>query len=150
MRIEEAIKQKKPFDNAKGRAQVNLIYTHNWLVHRIKQDLKPYGLTMNQFNVLRILRGAGEPITTSVIRERLLDKMADASRLVDRLHQKGWVLRKVCPTDKRLVDVSLSEEGHQLLTELDAVRERMTTHFNNLTEKEAEQLNDLLDKVRSR
>ena len=149
MRIEEAIKQKRPFNNAWGRAQVNMIYTHNWLVYRIKQDLKPYGLTMNQFNVLRILRGAGEPISTSVIRKRLLDKMADASRLVDRLYLKGLVVRKVCPSDKRLVDVNLSESGQQLLVELDVVREGMIQHFKNLTEEEADQLNDLLDKIRA-
>ena len=106
MTIEEAIKQKKPFPNQHQRAVVNLIFTTNQIREKIKKTLKPFGITLQQYNVLRILRGAGEPITTSVIRERLLDKMADTSRMVDRLFQKGLVNRAVCPSDKRLVDVS--------------------------------------------
>jgi len=88
MKIENAIQQKKPFGSAKQKVLVNLIYTHNWVTDQIKQYLKPYGITMKQYNVLRILQGAEQPITTSIIRERLLDKMSDASRLNSATIQK--------------------------------------------------------------
>jgi DNA-binding MarR family transcriptional regulator len=149
MTIEEAIQQKKPFRNSHHKAAVNLMYTHNWLVSQIKAMLKPHKITMQQYNVLRILRGAGDPISTSVIRARLLDKMADTSRMVDRLHQKKLVVRTECGHDKRLVDVSLSEKGHELLAELDHLVNAMDKLMANLTPKEAQQLSALLDKARS-
>ena len=148
MKIEEAIQQKKPFRNPWQRATVNLMFTHNWVVDQIKCQLKPYGITLQQYNVLRILRGAGAPITTSVIRERLLDKMADTSRMVNRLYQKGLVQRMVCPSDKRLVDVSLSEQGRLVLEELDRQNEQLDEILKNLTAQEADLLNELLDKIR--
>ena len=88
MKIEEAIHQKRPFRNGAQMAMVNLLYTNNWVTDQLRQHLKPFGVTMKQYNVLRILKGAGEPITTSVIRERLLDKMSDASRMVERLPRR--------------------------------------------------------------
>ncbi len=148
MSIKADIKQKKPFRNGFHEAIVNLIYTYNWTVDQIKQKLKPYGITMQQYNVLRILRGAGEPITTSVIRERMLDKMSDTSRMVDRLHTKGLVVRRTCPSDKRLVDVTLSESGNDLLSQLDQFDNHMDAIFKNLSENEAQILSDLLDKAR--
>ena len=119
MTIEEAIKQTKPFPNEHRRALVNLIFTTSRIREKITKNLKPFGITMQQYNVLRILRGADEPISTSVIRDRLLDKMSDTSRMVDRLFQKGLVIREVCPTDKRLVDVSLSKKGTDLISQLE-------------------------------
>ncbi|MCB0553278.1 MAG: MarR family transcriptional regulator, partial [Phaeodactylibacter sp.] len=107
MRIEEAIQQTKPFRNGHHKVIVNLIFTSNWVQDSIKKALKPFGVTIQQYNVLRVLKGAGKPISTSTIRERLLDKMADTSRMVDRLFQKGLVLRQECEYDKRLVDISL-------------------------------------------
>ena len=130
------------------RPFVNLIYTYNWTVDQIKQKLKPYGITMQQYNVLRILRGAGEPITTSVIRERMLDKMSDTSRMVDRLHMKGLVLRMTCPSDKRLVDVTLSDAGNELLSQLDQFDNQMDAILDSLSENEVRLLSDLLDKAR--
>lgn len=148
MKIEEAIQQKKPFGNAKQKAIVNLIYTHNYVTDRLRQYLKPYGITLKQYNVLRILKGAGQPITTSVIRERLLDKMSDASRMVERMHQKGWVDRSICPNDKRLVDVVLSKNGEQLMEQLAKFSATTETIVDTLSEEEAEQLSTLLDKLR--
>ncbi len=150
MRIEEAIQQTKPFRNSWHKAIVNILYTNNWIEEQIKTELKPYGITMQQYNVLRVLKGAGKPISTSVIRERLLDKMADTSRMVDRLHQKGLVLRKACNHDKRLVDVSISPEGEKLLASLKAVNPGLDDILRNLTEEEAEILNNLLDKARGK
>ncbi|NRA52396.1 MAG: MarR family transcriptional regulator [Phaeodactylibacter sp.] len=148
MKIEEAINQTKPFRNKRHRAMVNLIYTNNWMVDRLRAKIKPFGITMQQYNVLRVLRGAGDPISTSVIRERLLDKMADTSRMVHRLAQKNLVVRQECAHDKRLVDVSLSKEGYALLKELDVLDAEMDHICAMLTEEEADQLNALLDKMR--
>lgn len=148
MKIEEAIQQKKPFRNAHHRALVNLIYSHNWMTDQLKETLRPFGITMKQYNVMRILKGAGEPITTSVIRERLLDKMSDASRMVERLHQKGLAIRQINPIDKRLVDVVLSEEGLKILKNAEIVQVKIDNILNGLTEEEAQQLSDLLDKMR--
>ncbi|MCB0578144.1 MAG: MarR family transcriptional regulator [Phaeodactylibacter sp.] len=148
MRIEDAIQQTRPFRNARHKATVNIIFTNNWIQEQIKIELKPYGITMQQYNVLRVLKGAKGPISTSVIRERLLDRMADTSRMVDRLHQKGLVLRQVCKHDKRLVDVSISPEGEKLLAGLKNINPGLDGILDNLTEEEAELLSGLLDKVR--
>lgn len=148
MRIEEAIQQTKPFRNGRHKVIVNLIFTSNWVQDSIKKALKPFDVTIQQYNVLRVLKGAGKPISTSTIRERLLDKMADTSRMVDRLFQKGLVLRQECEYDKRLVDISLSEAGEELLDSLKTVNPKLDAILNNLTEAEAQQLSDLLDKAR--
>lgn len=148
MKIREAIQQKKPFRNSYQMAMVNLIYTHNWVTDQLRQHLKPYGVTMKQYNVLRILKGAEEPITTSTIRERLLDKMSDASRMVERMHQRGLVVRNTCPTDKRLVDVSLSAKGINLLENIAHIEQKMDAIFKELSKEEAEVLSKLLDKLR--
>lgn len=148
MKIEEEIRQKKPFRNAYQRAIVNMIYTANWLTDQLRAHLKPYGITIQQYNVLRILRGADKPLSTSDIRERLLDKMADTSRMVDRLCQKGLVERSTCEQDKRLVDVTLSAEGEKLLEKMDALDDAMDQLIGELTDEEAMRLSDLLDKIR--
>ncbi len=149
MKIEDAIKQTKPFRNNRHKAMVNLIYTHNFIVDQLRSKIKPFGITMQQYNVLRVLRGAGEPISTSVIRERLLDKMADTSRMVNRLHQKGLVTRNECEHDKRLVDISLTEAGYALLEQLDLLNPDMDKVVGSITEEEATTLSNLLDKIRS-
>ena len=148
MSIKTDIKQTKPFRNDFHEAVVNLIYTYNWVVDQIKQRIKPYGITMQQYNVLRILRGASEPITTSVIRERMLDKMSDTSRMVDRLHTKGLVVRRTCPSDKRLVDVTLTDAGKDLLSQLDQFDNQMDAILSKLNPQEIRLLSDLLDKAR--
>ena len=148
MKIAKAIQQKRPFRNSYQMAMVNLIYSNNWVTDQLRQHLKPYGVTMKQYNVLRILNGAGEPITTSVIRERLLDKMSDASRMVDRLHQRGLVVRSICSGDKRLVDVTLSKTGEELLQNMKGMEQSMDAIFKNLSDEEAKLLSGLLDKLR--
>ena len=148
MDIQTAIQQKKPFRNAHHKVTVNLIYTHNWVKDQIKQELKPFGITMQQFNVLRILKGEKKPITTSTIRARLLDKMSDASRMVERLYQKELLVKHICAKDKRLVDVALSEKGQKLLVQLESIESQMDGILKNLSEKEAIQLSSLLDKIR--
>lgn len=149
MNLEEAIKQKNPFRNSWHRGAVNLIYTHNWMLAKHKEMFKPHGITLQQYNVLRILRGQyPEPISTSNIRDRMLDRMSDVSRIVDRLVRKHLVARKVCQDDKRLVDVVITEDGLQLLKQLDEVANQIDNLLGNLDEAEMDELNRLLDKIR--
>jgi DNA-binding MarR family transcriptional regulator len=114
-----------------------------------RKHLDQYDLTNQQFNILRILRGAGEPLSTLQIRQRMLDKMSDTSRIVDRLVKKGLVSKVVCSSDRRLVDVTISEKGKLLLTEMDKHENEWDSLLKNLNEKEAAELNNLLDKLRN-
>ncbi|MEL6626097.1 MAG: MarR family transcriptional regulator [Bacteroidota bacterium] len=150
MRLEDAIKQKTPFRSPWAKATVNLIFTHNWLITRQKDLFKTFDITLQQYNVLRILRGQHpEPISTSEIRGRMLDRMSDVSRIVDRLVKKGLVSRKTCKSDKRLVDVLINDSGLDLLDQIDQYDKDMDNMLGALTADEAEQLSTLLDKLRN-
>ena len=149
MGIEKDIHQNN-FRNTHQKAMVNLLYTYGWTIERIKQLLSREDITHQQYNILRILRGSSpEPLSTLQIRERMLDKMSDTSRIVDRLVTKGLVRKNACAKDKRLVDVTITDKGQKLLRKLDVEAEQMDTIMSSLTEKEAEQLSELLDKLRS-
>lgn len=148
MGIEKDISQAK-FRSEYQKATINLIYTFNWMNERIKEMLDQYDITPQQFNILRILRGAGKPISTLQIRQRMLDKMSDTSRIVDRLLKKDLVTKIVCEGDRRLVDVTISENGLKLLERIDAHQDDMDSVFKNLDEEQAVTLNNLLDKIRS-
>lgn len=149
MGIQEDIKQRKAFRNEYQKLAVNLLFSTSWLTETFKQVLEPYDVTMQQFNILRILRGAHpEPLTTMEIRERMLDKMSDVSRIVDRMISKNLVTKSVCPADKRLVDVNIADKGIMLLEQLDLLEQEMDGHLAHLTTQEAKILNDLLDKMR--
>jgi MarR family transcriptional regulator, 2-MHQ and catechol-resistance regulon repressor len=147
MGLENDIKQKH-FRNEWQKAMINLTFTHNWLSEKFKTFLDRFDLTSQQFNILRILRGAGEPLSTLQIRERMLDKMSDTSRIVDRLILKGFVKKSTCPHDKRLVDVVISEAGLQVLSQIDDLSGEMDNIINGLSSDDACELNRLLDKVR--
>jgi DNA-binding MarR family transcriptional regulator len=147
MGIEEDINQPK-FRNEHQKAGINLIYTFNWVTEQMKNLFEKHGLTSQQFNILRILRGAGQPLSTLQIRQRMLDKMSDTSRIVDRLVLKGLVKKVISKVDKRLVDVSITDKGKKLLAKLDAHQEEMDAVLSNLTESDAKTLNKLLDKIR--
>ena len=149
MQIEKEINQKKPFRSEYHRATANLIFTNNWLSLKLKSFLKPHGCTLQQYNVLRILRGAKESISTSEIRSRMIEKMADTSRLVERLCVKGWVNRQACCGDKRLVDVTISPDGIEFLQALDAFNDYVENLYTSLNEDEMKQLNTILDKLRN-
>ncbi|MEM8909818.1 MAG: MarR family transcriptional regulator [Bacteroidota bacterium] len=148
MEIKKAIHQIRPFRNDYQKAIVNLLYTHGWLMQQLRSFFTPYGLTIKQYNVLRILNGAKEAISTSIIRERMLDKMSDASRVVERLYKKGLVEKKGCPHDKRLVDVWISEQGVALLAQIDQKSESLDQILGYLNTGEVTQLNQLLDRLR--
>lgn len=149
MGLEEDIKQTKGFQSQRQKALVNIIYSEAWLRDKLGTTLKPFGLTNQQYNVLRILRGSNpKPLSTSSIRDRMLDKMSDASRIVDRLFKKGLLERKTCSSDKRLVDVFITKEGMSLLDKIDSVMDDLNSNLNTITEEEAETLNNILDKLR--
>ena len=149
MKLEDAIKQKS-FKSEGHKLNLNIIHTYSWLINEQKSYYEDHGLTMQQYNVLRILRGHyPEPYSTHMIRERMLDKMSDVSRIVDRLCKKGLVLSSKCATDKRLVDVVISDEGLRLLKQMDASIDKLSELFNNLSDSEQATLNELLDKVRN-
>ena len=147
MSLEKDINQAK-FRNNYQKGIINLIYTYNWMTERVKHVFDKEDITAQQFNILRILRGAGKPISTLQIRQRMLDKMSDTSRIVDRLVIKGLVKKNVCPEDKRLVDISISDKGKKLLANLDKFEPEMDGIFQNLSEIEIKALNKLLDKIR--
>ncbi len=148
MRIEEEIKQTK-FRNEHHKLAVNLIFSYNWFVKLHSELLAKYNITINQFNILRILRGQHpQPATVNLLRERMMDKMCDASRLVERLRIKGWIKRESSFEDRRRVDVSITDEGLKLLAEIDKENENQDSIFNKLSSEEAANLNMLLDKLR--
>jgi len=139
----------RTFKSEYQKAIVNLIYTYNWTTEQIRHILDRENLTLQQFNILRILRGSETPLSTLQIRERMLDKMSDTSRIVDRLVLKGLVKKTTCRSDKRLVDVVISDKGRKMLKVLDQHEPDIEQILNNLTESEAATLNHLLDKIRN-
>lgn len=147
MSIEKDIKQES-FKSEHQKAIINLIFTYNWTTEKIKNVLEESSLTLQQFNILRILRGSPKPLSTLQIRERMLDKMSDTSRIVDRLIIKELVKKITCKKDKRLVDITITDKGIKVLEELDTQEDKMEVVIKALTKAEAETLNTLLDKIR--
>lgn len=149
MGISEDLKQSN-FQSEAQKAIVNAIYTGNWIVQKQQELLKPFGLTVQQYNVLRILKGQqGNPMTVLAITERMLDKMSNASRLVDKLLEKKLVLRRECPQDRRAVDILILPAGLDLLKEVDQVQQDWGKHFDALGVKKLEEMNQLLDEFRT-
>ena len=146
--IEEDIQQRKDFRSEFHKASVNIIYSANWILEKVKEFVSHEDITPQQYNILRILRGSEVPISTLQIRERMLDKMSDTSRLVERLVKKELAVKKISTTDKRLVDVSISEKGLALLERLDQKNHEIDSITDTLTLAEALIMNELLDKMR--
>lgn len=148
MGIDKDIQQTR-FRNVHQKAAINLIYTLGWMKDKMKHIFDAEDITSQQFNILRILRGSyPQPLSTLQIRERMLEKMSDTSRIVDRLIAKGLVKKLVCKKDRRLVDVIISDKGKKLLERLDTRQDEMDQVLGKLSEKEASDLSDLLDKIR--
>jgi len=148
MRLEDEIHQKR-FISESAKLAVNLIFTYNWLNQRQSAFLKSFGITAQQFNVLRILRGMnGEPASVKLLRERMLDKMSDASRIVEKLRVKGMIDRKVNTVDRRACDVVITPKGLELLSKIDVEINLFNGLFSNLDDKDKQQINDLLDRLR--
>lgn len=147
-RIEDAIKQKE-FKDPYNKLVVNILYTNSYLVTSQNGLFKPYGISPEQYNVLRILKGQeGEPITVSSIQDRMINKMSNASRLVEKLKTKGLIKRTECSKDRRQVDIVITDNGLELLKNLKAQVELDNKTSINLNTDEIEQLNSLLDKLR--
>ncbi|MFT6321256.1 MAG: DNA-binding MarR family transcriptional regulator [Granulosicoccus sp.] len=149
MKLEEEIKQSK-FKDEYHKLGVNIIYSASWMSGLNLQVLKNFNISVQQFNILRILKGRHpEPATVKLLTARMIDKMSNASRLVEKLKQKGFVERTSCPNDRRQVDIAITEEGVKIVNQSSILLEKeMEDKLSVLTKKEAKQLNDLLDKMR--
>jgi DNA-binding MarR family transcriptional regulator len=147
MGIEQDIQQTN-FRNEHQKLGINIMYTANWLNEKIAGILSQEDITQQQYNILRILRGADKPLSTLQIRARMLDKMSDTSRIVDRLVSKELVEKNTCPTDKRLVDVVISKKGYTVLEKLDQLNHHLDSLMKGISEKEADIMNQLLDQLR--
>ena len=149
MRLEDEIKQKK-FQSEFHKLSVNVIYSSGWMSTMNLSVLKKYNLSIQQFNILRILRGRHpEPATVKLLTTRMMDKMSNASRLVEKLSQKGFVERTPCSEDRRRVDIAITNKGMKVVNKASVILEKeIDKQLSNLTKKEAKQLNDLLDKMR--
>ncbi|MEC5142073.1 MarR family transcriptional regulator [Chitinophaga sp. 212800010-3] len=149
MKLEEELKQAK-FKDEFQRAQLNIIFTGIWLEVITNQTLKQYDLSSQQFNVLRILRGSRpNPLNLLDIQERMMDRMSNATRLVEKLRQKGLLTRRQCPSNRRKVEIEITEKGLELLKKLDPVMEEQHLKLaKKITKQEADLINDLLDRLR--
>lgn len=148
MKLEEEIRQKK-FNTEHEKLVVNILFTGNWMNLENSKHLKTFGLTLPQYNILRILRGQHpNPATVNLLIERMLDKSSNASRIVDRLLLKSLVTRRTCKNDRRSVDVTITEKGLELLKKIDNRQDVWREKFKTLTVDEAKNLNNLLDKLR--
>lgn len=149
MKIESAIKQ-TTFKSEFQKLSLNIMVTSNWLQEKAVEILRPFDITPKQFNVLRILRGQHpNPITLFEIRNRMIDKMSDVSRIVERLRVKGLLSREICENNRRAVDVCITEEGLELLKQLDMIDDQFKMFLSGISEEEARSVNRVLDKLRS-
>ena len=148
MELQGEVKSSK-FENIYQQALINVYFTYHWSNQNVKEALSPYDITQQQFNVLRILRGQyPQPCTINLVKSRILDKLSDVSRIVDRLVQKKYVHKNINNDDKRALDIIISSKGLKLLNTLDSEVDFSSFIRPNLSEEEAMQLNVLLDKFR--
>lgn len=149
MRLEDEIQQFK-FRNQRQKVLINLIYTYNAISSKMQEFLKTESLTMQQYNILRILRGQHpNPSTNSLVKERMLDRNSDVTRIIDRMIRDGLVSRVNCESDRRRVDITITDLGLGKLGRLDAMSGQMDSIASGLSEEESAILNDMLDKLRS-
>lgn len=148
MELEKEIHSKNFEDNYQ-KAVINVSYTYNWISNILRNKLEKHKITQQQFNILRILRGQlPNPATVNLLKERMIDKMCDASRMVDRLVQKKLVTRCTNSKDRRAVDIFISDEGLKVLSQIDHEMKIGDILKNNISSEEAEVLSNLLDKLR--
>lgn len=143
--ISKDIQSKFPSNRVK--AFINIKYTANWISSLENEFFKPFGISPQQFNILRILRGAGQAIKVQQIKDRMIERAPNATRLMDKLTAKKYIERIPCPDDRRVVHIAITDEGLQLLEEIDKVGSKNKI-LEKLTEEEATILSDLLDKIR--
>jgi DNA-binding MarR family transcriptional regulator len=149
MEIEKEIRQQSPFSSEYEKMVVNILFTSGWLDGINNGRLKPFGITTQQYNILRILRGQHpKPATVNMLIERMLDKSSNASRLVEKLRIKGYVSRSSSESDKRAVNVHITDKGLQMLNKIGESQKEFEKQFQTLTKTEAAQLSAMLDKLR--
>ena len=148
MEIEKEIKQNK-FKDEIHKLMINQLFTGKWITNLIAKQLKPFGITNQQYNVLRILRGQkSNYISVNAISDRMIDKMSNVSRLIDKLVDKKLVQRKINKDDRRQADIVINQKGLDLVKAIEDTEDDLKSNFKSLSEEEAKQLNDLLDKLR--
>ena len=148
MRIDDEIQTRK-FRNERHKATINIVFTSNWITHILEKRAGEAQITLQQFNVLRILRGQyPNPVTNSLLKDRMLDRMPDVSRIIDRLVAKGLVSREKCATDRRAADLKITAKGLETLANLEDSMLMMDILQENISEAECQALNELLDKLR--
>jgi len=147
--LEEDIKQGREFSSEYEKLIVNVIYTNNWISEKQHDIFKPYGITSAQYNVLRILKGhKPEPCTINAIIDRMIDRMSNASRIVDRLESKELVVREVSVIDGRAKDVMITEKGLNLLAEVSEKMALWMSDFKKISEQKVKETNEILDQFR--
>lgn len=148
MPLEKDVKQEK-FSNEYEKVAINILFTGSWLYNLNAGRLKSYDITPEQFNVLRILRGSSpKPMMLAEITNRMIDRSSNATRLVEKLRQKGFVQREICEDNRRQVDISITTKGLNLLVKIDKQIEKWNEVLNTITKSEAVELNRILDKLR--
>ncbi len=149
MRLEDEIKQ-KAFKDEYQKAIININYTSIWLTSRQNRLLRPYNVSIQQFNILRILRGQYPgAVPLKMLTERMIDKMSNTSRLVEKLRSKGYVNREICSENRRQVDISITERGLQFIEELSVIIDAEIEQFRFVSVEEVKRLNTILDTLRS-
>ncbi len=150
MTIREAIKQGPELDASQWLG-INILYTASWLSTHLHRVFRPYGISWQQFNILRILRGQkGKPASLRLVSERMIDQMSNTSRLVDKLVEKGLAERHQCPKDRRQVDLLITHQGSDLVSQAGtALDVHMNQLFAHVQPHAISQLNQLLDSLRS-
>jgi len=134
------------FANNRIKAMLNILYTAGWISNKQNEFFKSYGISPQQYNILRILNGADEPLNVQVIKERMIERSPNATRLMDKLCAKQYINRLPCDHDRRVVKIAITEKGKELLN---AIPENFNKDIlKNLNEAEAEKLSDILDKMR--
>lgn len=148
MKLEEVIKQDQ-FETPFYKAVLNIRVTESWLSSQINQRLKPFGISQEQYNVLRILKGQyPKPSSLLLITERMVNRMSNVTRLVEKLRKGGFVTRKECPSNRRKVDILITDKGLELLKQIKPELDASMNNMKNLSQDEANMLNELLDKFR--
>jgi len=134
------------FPNERVKALINIKYTANWLDNIGNEFMKPYKISIQQYNILRILRGAGKAVTVKTVKDRMIQKSPNSTRLMDKLCDKNLIERTRCENDRRVVYVKISEIGLEVLDKIDM--EKFDSNMNSISEEEAKTLNTILDKIR--
>jgi DNA-binding MarR family transcriptional regulator len=148
MGLEQDLKQEK-FTNEYEKLVVNVLFTSSWLANLNASRLRPFGVTPEQYNVLRILRGSHpKPMMLADITCRMIDRNSNATRLVEKLRQKGLVKREICENNRRQVDISITDTGLEILQKIDMGRDKWLENLKTIPKNEAEELNNMLDKLR--